>query len=161
MYKGGVNMFDLKDLGQRIKNRRIEMNMTQEALAFKVGYTSRSSINKIELGGVDLTQSKIVAIANALDISPIELLGYEYKDSKTQFTAHEINLVLAYREHKKLQMAIDEILGISKRATILNPQDHLYSAASSVDNKPPIITRKTKDEWYAIETAPETDEDLK
>lgn len=153
-------MFDLKELGKRIKNRRVEMNMTQETLAFKVGYTSRSSINKIELGGVDLTQSKIVAIADALEISPIELLGYDSKPSGSGFTAHEIELVRAYRAHKNLQMAIDEILEISKRATILNNHTHLYAAASSVDNHPPVITQKSKSEWRAIENAPETDEDL-
>ena len=153
-------MFDLNELGKRIKSRRTELNITQEELAFKVGYTSRSSINKIELGKVDLTQSKIVAIANALDISPLELLGYESKPSATQFTEHEIALVLAYREHKNLQGAIDEILEISKRAKILTSQVKLYSAASSVDGRPPVIAQKSKEEWHTIEIAPETDEDL-
>lgn len=36
-------------IGERIRNRRIELNMTQEELAKKAGYKSRSSINKIEL----------------------------------------------------------------------------------------------------------------
>ena len=155
-------MFDLKELGQRIRRRRIELNMTQEVLAQKVGYTSRSSINKVELGGVDLTQSKLIAIANALDISPITLMGYSSTTkSDSEFTAHEKELIKAYREHPEIQMAIDEILGISKRATILNPHTKIYSAASSVDNHPPMITSKTKEEWRVIETAPETDEDLK
>ena len=156
-------MFDLKELGQRIKVRRVELNMTQEVLAKKVGYTSRSSINKIELGGVDLTQSKLIAIANALDISPITLMGYREATAKTgnDFTAHEKELIEAYREHPEIQMAIDDILGISKRATILNPHTKIYSAASSDDNRPPRFTSKSREEWRAIETAPETDEDLK
>ena len=153
-------MFDLKDLGRRIKNRRIELNMTQEELATKAGYTSRSSINKIELGGVDLTQSRLVALANALEVSPVELLGYDIQRSNASITTHEMELIEAYREHKELQLAIDDILGISKRATILNPHTKLYSAASSEDNRPPMITKKSRDEWRAIETAPETDEDL-
>ena len=153
-------MFDLKDLGKRIKNRRIELNMTQEELAIKAGYTSRSSVNKIELGGVDLTQSRLVALANALDVSPIELLGYDIQSSNAEITTHEMELIEAYREHKELQMAIDEILGISTRATILNPHTKLYMAADSTDNRPPMITKKSKDEWRNIETAPETDEDL-
>lgn len=35
-------------IGQRIKVRREELNMSQEELAKRIGYKSRSSINKIE-----------------------------------------------------------------------------------------------------------------
>lgn len=63
--------------GMRIKARREELGMTQDELAKKLGYKSRSSINKIELGERKLTQSKIVAIAEALDVSPLYILGLE------------------------------------------------------------------------------------
>lgn len=63
--------------GMRIKARREELGMTQDELAKKLGYKSRSSINKIELGERRLTQSKIVAIAEALDVSPLYILGLE------------------------------------------------------------------------------------
>ena len=46
-------------IGQRIKIRREELNMSQDDLAKKVGYKSRSSINKIELDLYSLKQSKI------------------------------------------------------------------------------------------------------
>lgn len=63
--------------GMRIKARREELGMTQDELAKKLGYKSRSSINKIELGERKLTQSKIVDIAKALDVSPLYILGLE------------------------------------------------------------------------------------
>ena len=69
------------ELHQRIKLRRIELNMSQEELAFKLGYKSRSSINKIEMGDNDIPQSKILAFANALDTTPSYLLGIEEKPS--------------------------------------------------------------------------------
>lgn len=69
------------ELHQRIKLRRIELNMSQEELAFKLGYKSRSSINKIEMGDNDIPQSKILAFANALDTTPSYLLGIEEKTS--------------------------------------------------------------------------------
>lgn len=69
-------MSNLKDFGSKIKARRIELNMTQEELAKLAGYTSRSSINKIELGLVDLPQSKISQIAKALKVSPTFLVGW-------------------------------------------------------------------------------------
>ena len=46
-------------IGQRIKRRREELQMSQEELANKIGYKSRSSINKIELDLYNLKQSKI------------------------------------------------------------------------------------------------------
>ncbi|MBE6924557.1 MAG: helix-turn-helix transcriptional regulator [Ruminococcaceae bacterium] len=58
-----------------IKSFREQMGLSQEELALKVGYKDRSSIAKIEAGLVDLTQSKIVAFASALCVSPAELMG--------------------------------------------------------------------------------------
>lgn len=57
-------------IGDRIKQRRKELEMSQEELAHKLGYKSRSSVNKIELGGQNLTQKKIKKIADALDTTP-------------------------------------------------------------------------------------------
>ena len=70
--------------GGNIKRLRLhygEKAMTQEELAKRAGYTSRSSINKIELGLVDLPQSKILAIANALGVSPTLLHGWDNSNS--------------------------------------------------------------------------------
>ena len=58
-------------IGQRVKIRREELGMSQEELATKVGYKSKSSINKIELGFRVLTQSKIKVIADALGNHPV------------------------------------------------------------------------------------------
>lgn len=39
-------------IGEKIAQRRTELGMSQMQLAIKIGYKSRSSINKIELGVV-------------------------------------------------------------------------------------------------------------
>ena len=64
-------------IGDRIKTRRIELEMSQEELAKLVGYKSRSSINKIESDGRLLPQKKIVEIANALSVTPAYIMGWE------------------------------------------------------------------------------------
>ncbi|MBQ7792811.1 MAG: helix-turn-helix domain-containing protein [Clostridia bacterium] len=64
-------------LCDRIRSRREELGMSQDELAKKLGYKSRSSINKIEMGINDVTQSKIVAFADALSVSPGYLMGWE------------------------------------------------------------------------------------
>ena len=60
-----------------IKERRKALKMSQDELAKKTGYTDRSSIAKIEKGEVDLSQSKIIQFAKALDISPGDLMGWD------------------------------------------------------------------------------------
>lgn len=64
-------------IGQRIKVRREELNMSQDELAKKLGYKSRSSLNKIELNLRDLPQTKIKAIADALNTTPAYIMGWE------------------------------------------------------------------------------------
>ena len=63
------------ELYANIKKIREAKGMSQDELAKLVGFKSRSSINKIELGVNDITQSKLVAIANALHVSVAELMG--------------------------------------------------------------------------------------
>ena len=70
------------DVYKNIKRIRELKGISQDELARAVGFKSRSSINKIEQGVNDITQSKLVAIANALSVSPGELLGREAKESK-------------------------------------------------------------------------------
>ena len=68
-----------KKLSERIRLRRKELKMSQEELASLVGYTDRSIISRIEKGLIDLTESKIMAIAKALNITPEILVGWEDK----------------------------------------------------------------------------------
>lgn len=62
-------------IGERIKQRRIELNMSQEELAKKTGYKSRSSIQKIE-NSRTLPLKKVNLMARALDCKPSYLMGW-------------------------------------------------------------------------------------
>lgn len=72
------------DLYKNIKKRREELEMSQEELAQKTGYTSRSSIAKIEKGLVDLTQTKISLFANALKTTSSDLMGWKETEESKQ-----------------------------------------------------------------------------
>ena len=65
----------MNELYENIKKYRIRNGMTQDELAKKAGYTDRSSIAKIERGDVNLPQSKIILIANALGVEAGTLMG--------------------------------------------------------------------------------------
>ena len=64
-------------IGKRIKDLRTSLDMTQDELAKLTGYKSRSSIQKIESGERDITQSTIAAFAKALKVTPSVIMGWE------------------------------------------------------------------------------------
>lgn len=64
------------NLGEKVRNRREEMGMSQEELAKKMGYCSRSSVNKIE-NGRPCSQKIIARLAEALNVSIPYLMGWE------------------------------------------------------------------------------------
>ena len=76
-------------IGDRIRDRRIELGMTQDELAKKLGYKSRASINKIELGQTDITQSRIVEFARALDTTPGWLMGWKEADPSSPVDSYD------------------------------------------------------------------------
>lgn len=72
----------MSTIGNRIRNRREELGLSQDELGKRLGYKSRSSINKIELDQRNLTQSKIKAIADALETTPSYIMGWDEPDQK-------------------------------------------------------------------------------
>ena len=70
----------MSDLYRNIRNIRISRGITQEALAEKMGYKSKSTIAKIESGINDIPQSKIKAFADALSVTVGDLMGIDSPD---------------------------------------------------------------------------------
>ncbi len=75
-------------VGERIKQKRIEMNLSQDELAKKVGYKSRSSIQKIE-SARNLPITKVAKMALALECSPGYLMGWE--DEQIENSPHFVS----------------------------------------------------------------------
>lgn len=69
-----------KTIYDRIRERRIQLGLSQEDLAIKMGYKSRSTINKIESGAVDIARNKIEKFAEALNTTPAYLMGWNEED---------------------------------------------------------------------------------
>lgn len=84
------------DLYINIKKRREELGLTQTQLAELAGYADKTMISKIEKGAIDLPQSKISILAEALKTTPAALMGWEnetegyYTDPDTAQKAQEL-----------------------------------------------------------------------
>ena len=87
------------ELYKNIRARRIELGLTQEELAKKIGYRSISTIAKIERGINDIPQSKIKAFADALNTTPGELMGeVEHSPAPLSLSQQEETLIKKYRQ---------------------------------------------------------------
>ena len=64
------------DIGKRIKLLRNQNKMSQSELAEKMGYTSRTTISKIESGNIKITTEDVVRFAEALHTSVPYLMGW-------------------------------------------------------------------------------------
>ena len=71
-------------LADRVRIRREELKLSQTELAERMGYKSRSSINKIECGR-EISQKVIVRLADALGVTPAYLMGWD-EDPEEQAT---------------------------------------------------------------------------
>jgi transcriptional regulator with XRE-family HTH domain len=66
----------MQKLSQAIRARRLALGMSQQELASRVGYRSKSSVNKIELGERGLRPEQLETFALALSTTPAALMGY-------------------------------------------------------------------------------------
>ena len=79
-------------IGERIKARREELGMTQQQLADRLGYKSKASINKIEMGINGVVQKRILDFANALQTSIEYLLEMDgSSDGNSQHSEYYTN----------------------------------------------------------------------
>lgn len=79
-------------IGSEIRRRREELDITQQQLADRLGYKSKSTINKIESGVNDITQSKISSFARALYTTPGELMKFDDMTIKEGSSCYNVKL---------------------------------------------------------------------
>lgn len=70
----------MDNIGKRIKKERERLGLSQAELGRLVGYSSRSTINKIEKGERDIPRDKVAKFAQVLDVNPAYLAGFTEAD---------------------------------------------------------------------------------
>ena len=62
-------------VGERIKERRIELGLTQEELGKRMGY-GKSAVCRVEKEGNNITSNRVEKFAKALECTPGYLMGW-------------------------------------------------------------------------------------
>ena len=99
----------MTNIGTKIASRRKELSMTQEELAKKMGYKSKSTINKIELGVNDIPQSKVVKFAKALDTTPGYLMGWHENEETSQKIDATTDILIRMEKDKIFSNLVQKI----------------------------------------------------
>lgn len=104
-------------IGQRIRECRTDKNMSQEALAVKIGQ-SRVSIVQIERGKQRLTLHTFYEIANALDMTIQAILGNvpnDLSDKAEYILQLQAENKMLHEQNSYLQILLDRIKNIVER----------------------------------------------
>lgn len=162
------------DIGTRIRMRREELNMSQDELAKRVGYKSRSSINKIEIDGRGLPQKKIISFANALETTPAHLMGWDTDQLRTSgqaslFDEIPITTTLSYGEHELITSfrnhtsdEQNDFIKICNKYDSLTEQGKImfFSFLNSMDSVPGMIKPFSVDSSQLQVPSKDSDTDL-
>ena len=105
-------MNDLMMFAENVKYFRKRLGITQAQLADKLGYDT-SSIGKIETGKVDIPQSKLIQLAQALECSPWDLIPIA-KDNERQDKIMWYVNKLSDEYFEKLIERAEELLALSQ-----------------------------------------------
>lgn len=94
------------NIGEKIKQRRIELGWSQRDLASRMKYSNHSTIGKIETGKVDIPQSRIVQFADVLGVTVAYLMDWEEEQKKNDIQA---DIILKMRSNDEFMKAVETL----------------------------------------------------
>lgn len=140
-------------IGERIRERRKELGMTQDELANKVG-VKKTSISNYEVNTNSPPEKIIIKLMEALNCDANYLFADCDKQIKIAITPHEERLIKAYRKMPEMHLAIDRLLGIEEPNITVSQK-----AARSGDGRAIDTVKMTSERTAKFENA-ETDDDI-
>ena len=95
---------DSVEIGKRIKQYRLEKQLSQEELGARISVT-RKHLSKIELGNRAPTLDLLILIANALEVSADDLLSKDLNKTSS-VVGKEVHAILQDCNHDEREMLI-------------------------------------------------------
>lgn len=152
-------------IGNRIKQARLVLGMSQEELAKSVGVT-KGAIGNYETDVSRPKEQILVALMKVLNIDAnyiyqdyIQSTNLPAKKNDIDFSEHEKSLILAYRARPDMQPAVNTLLGIAKNEESADFVT-IYRAAQSAESHEDEIISVPRDFIQRLKDAPETDDIL-
>lgn len=91
-------------IGEKIRQRRVELGWSQRDLAKRMGYSHHSTIARIEVGKVDVPQSRIVRFSEVLGVSLSYLMTDWEEDKKNPVSMDGLS-----ENRKKLMQFVETV----------------------------------------------------
>lgn len=117
-------------IGERIKRRRMQLNMSVDELAEKLG-KNRATVYRYEKDEIrDMPTTVLEPLANALCTTPADLMGWEDPPAKPadafDLSAEEKAIITAYRTASTdIKNATCAVLGVKRDPGIEEDADYL------------------------------------
>lgn len=124
----------MSTIGERIKNRRLELGYTQEELSKKLGYKNRSSVNQME-NSTELPLKKVTKLANALNVSPSYIMGWDVSINQSNNSGSISNNIGSddNSSYKDLNTTTNNYYGGCKPCDEVKENNHHYRPAQNRD----------------------------
>ena len=125
-------------IGNIIKKRRVQLGLSQTELANKLGFKSKDSISRIELGVQSLPQNKILEMAKALDVSPEYLMGWR----NTLESSSDSNVIVNNKSHDILDTTMDPLRIIINATDLITLSNDIDLAISYLQRRKKQLTKE-------------------
>lgn len=96
-------------IGEKIKQRRTELQLSQRELAARMGYYDHTTLARIEAGKVGVSQTRIVQFAEALGVSVAYLMDWQEIEKNNDIIA---DTVVKMRTDKNFFSTIECLLSL-------------------------------------------------
>lgn len=100
-------------VGERIKRRRKELELSQSELARKMGYSGKTSVSRAENWGDNITTTKVAKFADALDCSFEYLMGWEEPIKEENLTPNTAHILAKLTRNKVTCSYVEKLLTLN------------------------------------------------
>lgn len=144
------------NIGERLKNLRESRELTLEQVGNYLG-VNKATVQRYESGNIDIKRNVAIKLAEVLRTTPAFIMGWEDEAELEQVTcsAREKKVLLAYRNNREMQAAVDRVLGIAPE----EEKVRVFRAARSDDNAEGGYIDMSRSKLDKLREAPEADEE--
>lgn len=142
-------------LGKQIKKYRVERGLRQKDLAKRV-YSTTNTISRLEIGNTGCSLEMLLAIANALELSPDVLLFGNFNPMFSRFYPYFLNMKDSLSE--MFQEAVERIFrDMDKKERLLSVEQDFHEwienfAAETLGEKKTIFNKRKRESENAANT---------